>query len=125
MTGRAEVRLAQGVGVMTAASGAALVLAPRLVLRLLGAGRREPGMFFLQVVGMFMTASGGLLIDGTRGDQPSAVALRWAFAQKLGAAVAVSLGVRSGRLGRQAAGIAAIDGLSAVLLAKLVLDDGA
>ena len=122
MSGRPELRLAQGIGVMTAASGAGIVLAPRIVLRLLGARRREPGMFFLQVVGMFMMTSGGLLVDGARSDPPPRIALRWAFVQKLGAATAVSLGVRSGRLGRQAAAVAAIDGLSAALLAKLLAD---
>ncbi len=122
MTVRQEARLAGAIGVMTAASGAGLVVAPRLVLLLLGARRREPGLFFSQVVGMFMMASGGLLVDGVRSDPPSDIALRWAFAQKLGAATAISLGVRSGRLGRQAVAVAAIDGLSAALLAKLLVD---
>ena len=119
---KSERRLAGGIGVMTSASGAALVVAPRLVLRVLGAGRREPAGFFVQVVGMFMMASGGLLADGSRRDPPSGIALRWSFAQKLGAAIAISLGVRSGRLGRQAVAVAAIDGLSAALIAKLLVD---
>lgn len=121
MTGR-EARLAVGIGVLTAASGAGLVVAPRLVLRILGAGRRGSGPFFLQVVGMFMMMSGGLLADGCRTDPPSRIALRWACFGKLGAAVAMTLGVRSGRLGRIAVPVAAFDGLSAALLAKLLLD---
>jgi len=107
---------------VTAASGAGLVVAPRLVLALLGARRREPGLFFLQVVGMFMMTSGGLLADGCRSDPPSPVALRWAFAQKLGATVAMVLGVRSRRVGRQALAVAAIDAFSAAVVAKMLVD---
>ena len=122
MTGRGEARLAEGIGIMTAASGAGLVVAPRLVLGILGAGGKEPAPFFVQVVGMFMIASGGLLADGAHQDPPARVAMRWAFAQKLGATIAMVLGVRSGRLGRQALAVAAVDGFSAALVAKLLAD---
>ena len=117
----AEVRLAGAVGVMTAASGAGLIVAPRLILRILGARRRDPAPFFVQVVGMFMMASGGLLTDGSRQTPPSRIALRWALAQKTGAAVAMVLGVRSRRIGRLALVIAAIDTCSAVLAARILM----
>ena len=116
----AEVRLAEAVGVMTAASGASLVLFPRLVLRILGARRRDPAPFFVQVVGMFMMTSGGLLADGSRQTPPARIALRWALAQKTGAAIAMTLGVRSRRIGKLALVVAAIDALSAVLAARIL-----
>lgn len=116
-----EVRLAEAVGVMTALSGASLVVLPRLILRLLGARRREPAPFFVQVVGMFMMTSGGLLADGSRRTPPARIALRWALAQKTGAAIAMVLGVRSKRIGKLALVIAAIDGCSAVLAARILL----
>lgn len=117
----AEVRLAEAIGVLTAASGAGLVLAPRLVLRLLSARRRDPAPFFVQVVGMFMMMSGGLLADGSRQSPPARIALRWACAQKTGAAVAMVLGVRSKRIGRLALVIAAFDAFSAVLAARILM----
>lgn len=116
-----EARLGQAIGAMTIASGAGLVVAPRLVLAALGARRRDPAPFFVQVVGMFMMTSGGLLADGCRRDPPSPVALRWAFAQKVGATVAMVLGVRSRRVGRQALAVAAIDGFSAAVVGRLLL----
>lgn len=122
----AEVRLAELIGVMTAASGAGLVFAPRLILRLLGASlghrrRRDPAPFFVQVVGMFMMTSGGLLADGSRQTPPARMALRWAFAQKTGAAVAMVLGVRSKRIGKLALVIAAIDACSAAVAARILM----
>jgi hypothetical protein len=46
--------------------------------------------------------------------------LRWALAAKAGAAVMVTGGIRSGRMGRQAWALAAIDGGSAALLARIM-----
>jgi hypothetical protein len=115
------VLLAEAVGVMTAASGACLVLLPRLILRILGARRRDPAPFFVRVVGMFMMTSGGLLADGARQSPPARIALRWALAQKTGAAIAMVLGVRSKRIGRLALVIAAIDACSAALAARILL----
>jgi hypothetical protein len=117
-----EARLAQGIGLMTAATGASVLVAPRPILAILGAGHREPTTFFFRVVGMFMVATGGLLADGAREAPPSRMALRWSFVAKLGAATALTLGVRSKRLGRLSLAVGAIDGLSAVLLAKLLLE---
>lgn len=121
----AEVRLAELIGVMTAASGAGLVLAPRLILRILGArlghGPRDPAPFFVQVVGMFMMTSGGLLVDGSRQTPPARIALRWALAQKTGAALAMVLGVRSTRIGKLALVIAAVDACSAVVAARILM----
>jgi hypothetical protein len=113
--------LARLVGLTTAASGALLVAAPEPSLRLLGAGADEPAPFLFGVVGMFMTLSGGLLVDGCRSDPPSPLVLRWALAQKVGATTAMCLGVRRGRYGRQALAVAAFDGSAAVLLAWLLL----
>lgn len=118
----AEVRLAEAIGFMTAASGAGLVVAPRLILRILGARRRrDSSPFFVQVVGMFMMTSGGLLADGCRQTPPARIALRWAVAQKTGAAIAMVLGVRSKRIGKLALVIAAIDACSGALAARILL----
>lgn len=125
-----EARLAQVLGMLTVATGVNVVVVPRLVLRLLGAPRRQPSPYLLQVIGMFIAISGGLLVDAARAAPKRGggvarggndVALRWSFAQKLAVVIAVVLGVRSGRLGRQALGVAAFDAVSAAVIAKLLL----
>ena len=59
-------KAAIAIGGATAVSGLGLITAPRLMLRILGAGRSEPSPFLFRIIGMFMTVSGGLLADGAR-----------------------------------------------------------
>lgn len=111
-----DLRLSRAVGATTALSGVGLVLAPSLALRLMGAATPEPAPLLFRVVGMFMTVSGGLLLDG--GTAP--LALRWSLVQKVGATTAMCLGVRSGAYSRRALAVAAFDAGSAVVLARLL-----
>ena len=119
---------AMAIGGLTAASGLALIAAPRFVLWVLGAGRAAPSPFLFRIIGMFMTVSGGLLADGARSPSQGRIALRWSLAAKVGAATAVALGVRSKRFGKQALALAAFDaaaaGLVAVVIARAPADDG-
>lgn len=117
--GDLELRLAGAVGVLTALSGLGLVIAPKLVLRILGARDDHPAPFLFRVVGMFMTITGGTLADTVRAGDPPARALRWAALAKVGATVMVLGGVRARRLGRLALALAAFDGAAAVLLGRL------
>lgn len=116
------------VGGATAVSGLGLIVAPSLVLRILGAGRAEPTPFLFRIIGMFMTVSGGLLADGARPrPAPSAtvgrVALRWAMVAKIGAAIAVGYGVRSKRFGKQGLALAAFDASAAALVGAVMVTD--
>ncbi len=111
------------IGAATAASGLGLIVAPRLVLRILGAGRVEPAPFLFRIIGMFMTVSGGLLADGARVPREARVALRWAMAAKVGAAIAVYSGVRSNRFGKQALALATFDASAAALVAAVIVRD--
>jgi hypothetical protein len=119
------------IGGATAVSGLGLIAAPRQVLCILGAGRAEPAPFLFRVIGMFMTVSGGLLVDGARarstsGAGPGAgrLALRWAMVAKIGAAIAVSYGVRSKRFGKQGLALAAFDAAAAALIGAIVVTEG-
>ena len=116
-------RTAVAVGIATAGAGIGLVVAPRLFLRILGAGRAEPAPFLFRVVGMFMVVSGGLLTDGAASSTQGRLALRWSFVAKVGAASAVVLGVRSGRFGKQALALAVFDGAAAGLVASLIVEE--
>ncbi|HVE45675.1 MAG TPA: hypothetical protein VNA57_02850 [Acidimicrobiales bacterium] len=112
--------LAVAVGAGTAASGLALMVMPRLALRLLGAGRTDPAPFFFRVIGMFMAVSGGQMVEVCRAPEPPAVGLRWALAAKTGAAAMLSGGILSRRLGKQAWAVAAVDAASAALLLRIM-----
>lgn len=112
--------LAVAVGAGTVASGVALMVVPRLALRMLGAGRTDPAPFFFRVIGMFMAVSGGSMVDVCRAPDPSRVGLRWALAAKTGAAVMLTGGIRARRLGRQAWALAAVDAGSAALLLRIM-----
>jgi hypothetical protein len=101
----------------------ALIAAPRTVLCILGAGRAEPAPFLFRIIGMFMAVSGGLLVDGARAGRAGRVALRWALAAKIGAAIAIACGVRSQRFGKQGLALAAFDASAAGLIAAVLLTD--
>ena len=121
-------KAAIAVGAATAVSGLGLIALPRLVLCILGAGRSEPSPFLFRIIGMFMAVSGGLLVDGARASASKrtgagSVALRWALAAKIGAAIAVWCGVRSKRFGKQALALAAFDASAAGLIAAVMRED--
>ena len=121
-------KAAIAIGGATAVSGLGLIAAPRLVLRILGAGRAEPSPFLFRIIGMFMTVSGGLLADGARASiskrsGAGSVALRWAMVAKIGAAIAVWRGVRSKRFGKQGLALAGFDAFAAGLIAAVMFKD--
>jgi hypothetical protein len=93
------------------------------VLRIMGAGTTEPSPFLFRIIGMFMTVSGGLLADGARASRGGRVALRWAMAGKIGAAIAIWRGVRSKRFGKQGLALAVFDASAAGLIAVVMLKD--
>jgi hypothetical protein len=109
-----------GAGVITAASGVAMMLRPKPLLGLAGAATAQPAPFLFGVVGMFMTISGGLLTQGAAARPVDRRALQYSLAQKVGATAAVSLGVRRGRYKRRALLVASFDALSGVLIAAFL-----
>ena len=121
-------RAAIAIGAATAVSGVGLIAAPRLVLRVMGAGTTEPSPFLFRIIGMFMTVSGGLLADGARAPRlgrsgGGGMALRWAMLAKIGAAIGVGWGVRSKRFGKQGLALAVFDASAAVLIAAVMVKD--
>ncbi|MCU1346558.1 MAG: hypothetical protein JWL70_2824 [Acidimicrobiia bacterium] len=104
-------------GVITAASGVAMMLRPKPLLRMAGASAEQPAPFLFGVVGMFMTLSGGLLAQGAAARPADRRALQYSLAQKVGATAAVGLGVKRGRYKRRALLVASFDAASAALIA--------
>lgn len=111
-----DTTLARAIGATTLASGLGLMAAPRTALRLMGASTPDPSPLLYRVVGMFMTVSGGLLLDGAE----QRVVLRWSLAQKTGAVAGVGLGVLRGDYRKRALLVASFDAASAVALARML-----
>ena len=100
-----------GIGAVTAATGALQAAAPALTLGPLGADDSPAARHFFGTVGMFMVCTGSLA--AANADDPGTALMT--AGQKLGAAVAVAIGVRRGLLSPLALAVAAIDGLSGAL----------
>ncbi|MBP1771446.1 MAG: patatin protein [Holophagaceae bacterium] len=109
-------RLLLVIAGLTVLSGAIQLLAPALVLRLVGGpGGAEP-RFLFAILGMFMVLFGGLALQALRASATlQALPIRWAALQKLGAAGAVGLGVAKGVFGPVASLVAAFDLLTGIL----------
>ena len=91
------------------------MLAPTLVLRVVGGDTQPAPAHFFGIVGMFMVLFGGLLWQALRASPPLSVPLFWAALQKLGAAGAVALGVSRGLFGAIALLVASFDLASGIL----------
>lgn len=109
-------RILLAIAFLTALSGATQLLAPALVLRLVGGPSGTEARFFFAILGMFMVLFGGLALQALRASasiQP--LPIRWAALQKLGAAGAVGIGVARGVFGPVAVLVAAFDLLTGIL----------
>lgn len=85
--------LVAAIGVSTVVAGALQAVAPGFVLGLLDAEATATSRHFFAIVGMFMVAFGAAVTHSLVADGDHRVLLLWAAFQKLGAFVAVSIGV--------------------------------
>ena len=103
------------IAAITMLSGAAQLLAPGVVLHVVGGEATPATMHFFAIIGMFMVLFGGLMWQALRAARPQPIALFWAALQKVGAAIAVGLGVSRGLFGPLALVVASFDLLSGIL----------
>jgi hypothetical protein len=103
------------ISVITMLSGAAQVIAPGVVLHVVGGEATPATMHFFAIIGMFMVLFGGLMWQALRAPTPQPIPLFWAALQKVGAAVAVGLGVSRGLFGPLALAVASFDLFSGIL----------
>jgi hypothetical protein len=102
------------IALATMASGGLQVLCPSFVLGLVGGETGPTANHFFGIIGMFMVLFGGLLFQGLTQENP--VALFWAAGQKVGAALAVGLGVFHHLFSMPAMAVAGFDLLSGILI---------
>lgn len=103
------------ISIATFISGAVQIIAPAFVLAFIGAEVTPTASHFFAIIGMFMALFGGLMLHAVYSHETSKEAVLWAALQKLGAAVAVGLGIINGIFSILALGVALFDLFSAVL----------
>ena len=106
------------IGGVTMVTGAIGVLAPRRVLQVLGGADDPTARHFFGTIGMFMVVVGGGLLNALLRPGRDPVIVLWAALQKLGASLAMGIGVRRGIFSAPALGVAAFDLVSGLLAAE-------
>jgi hypothetical protein len=106
------------VSALTVVSGAVQALAPARLLRALMAQDDAAARHFFATIGMFMVVVGGGLLNALLRPGRQPIIVFWAALQKLGAAVAVGLGVKRRIFSPLALGVAFFDLLSGLLAAE-------
>lgn len=107
------------IAALTVVSGGVQLLAPGFVLGVIDGASTAGSRHFFAIVGMFMVVVGGLLLHALLEPPVPAYVALWCGLQKLGAAVAVALGVANDVFGALALLVAGFDLLSAVLIGLL------
>jgi len=103
------------ISLATMVSGIVQVIAPRFVLGIVGSEVTSTTAYFFAIVGMFMILFGGLMLTTVYQAIPNRASVFWCALQKLGASLAVILGICHGIFQLPAGGIALFDGLSGIL----------
>jgi hypothetical protein len=104
------------ISAATVVSGLVQVVTPGFVLGLVGGDSTPTSRHFFGIVGMFMALFGSLLLQALLSPEHHPVSVFWAGLQKLGAFVAVGLGVQRGLFARIALAVAFFDLLSGILI---------
>jgi hypothetical protein len=103
------------ISVATVISGMIQVFAPAFVLHFVGAEVTPTSAHFFGIVGMFMALFGGLMLHAIYSVHSNEVAVLWCALQKLGAFVAVGLGIFNDIFSIMAAAVAIFDLFSGLL----------
>ncbi len=106
------------ISALTMVSGIVQALAPRRMLQSLTAEDDATARHFFGTIGMFMFVVGGALLNALLRPGRDPVIVFWAAVQKLGAALAVGLGVRRRIFSPLALAVAFFDLLSGLLAAE-------
>ena len=109
------------ISALTVVSGLGQLVAPGVVLDLLGAESTATTRHFFAIVGMFMAVVGGMVLQALLTEPTPAYVVLWGAVQKLGAFIAVSVGVARDLFGSIALVVALFDLLTAVLAGILWL----
>ena len=107
------------ISALTVLSGLVQLAMPGIVLDLLDADSTPTTRHFFAIVGMFMAVVGAVTLQALLSEPSPPYVVLWCAVQKLGAFVAVSVGVARDLFGSVALVVALFDLLTAVLAAAL------
>jgi hypothetical protein len=107
------------ISAITVLSGLGQLVAPGVVLDLLGAESTATTRHFFAIVGMFMAVVGAVTLQALLSEPTPSYVVLWCAVQKLGAFVAVSVGVVRDLFDSIALAVALFDLLTAALAAAL------
>ena len=103
------------ISIITIISGLSQVFMPATVLKVIGAEVSPISSHLFGIVGMFMALFGSLMLHAVYRPHTSSIAVFWCAMQKLGAFVAVGIGVLTGLFSWMASGVAVFDLFSGLL----------
>lgn len=111
------LKIVFAIALITLASGLTQAVQPAFILGIIG-GETSPGaLHSFAIIGMFMALFGGLAIHALSTETQEPVAILWCALQKLGASLAVALGVIKAVFSPIALLVAGFDFVSFVLMA--------
>lgn len=84
------------ISVITVLSGLTQIVAPGFVLGFIGAEVTPVSRHFFAIIGMFMVLFGAMMLHAVYSAHKNDAAVLWAAMQKLGAAIAVGMGILHG-----------------------------
>ena len=104
------------ISVLTIVSGLVQMFAPGFVLGTLTGDVTAASKHFFGIVGMFMALFGGMTVHALLSTVEQRIVFYWAGAQKLGACIAVTMGVLNGIFSPLALLVAGFDLSTAVVI---------
>jgi hypothetical protein len=109
------------IAVLTIVSGLVQLFDPSFVLGTMSAEATATSKHFFGIVGMFMALFGGMTLHALLSAVENRIVFTWAGAQKLGASIAVGLGVMNGIFSSVALLVAGFDLATAVVIAVYLI----
>ena len=103
------------ISIATILSGLLQLVSPETVLTFIKGDITPASSHFFAIVGMFMTLFGGLMLHSIYSPIPQKPAIFWCAMQKLGAFVAVGLGIFHGIFAPIAGAVALFDLVSGII----------
>lgn len=110
------VPILKAIAIITVVSGLLQMLRPGWVLAIVGGVSTDTSRHFFGIVGMFMVLFGAMLWQSMVSPRPQPLPVFWCGMQKLGATLAVGLGVSRELFSWMALPVAGFDFLSFIVI---------
>lgn len=104
------------ISIITIFSGLTQLIAPGFVLNIIGSKVTPHTNHLFAIIGMFMALFGGMLVHAVYSSGLNDAAILWSALQKLGASIAVFIGIYNHLFSGLATGVALFDLLSFFLI---------